>query len=74
VLADEVIRHAHHFAAAQPEAGFLEALQDIAAMALGKAIGFEKNQGAFHRGFTLSRNRTRRRKKKARRGSPARIT
>ena len=33
---------AQHFAAAKPEAGFLEALQDVAAVGFGDTIGFEK--------------------------------
>ena len=50
MLAQDFVAQLHHLAAADAESGFFKALQDIAAMAFGDAIGLQKNEGRFHNG------------------------
>ena len=48
VFGEDGIAEAHHFAAANAEAGFLETLEDFAGEGFGDAIGLEEDEGGFH--------------------------
>jgi len=49
MLAQDLLRQAHHLHAEHVEAGFLKALQHLAAFAALQTIRFQKNQRLFHK-------------------------